>query len=436
VKRAIERAHEAFLGWRKQTGKARGEYLQKIANELERCKDEVARTITLENGKPLAQSQAELALTIDHLRWFAEEARRAYGRVVPHQVEGKRHLVIKSPMGVVGAISPWNFPLLLSVRKVAPALAAGCTVILKPASATPLCCVAFAECVHAVKLPANAFQLVAGKASEIAQEFLDNPLCRKITFTGSTEVGKTLIRGAAEGVKPLSLELGGQAPVLVFDDADLERALEGVLMAKFRNTGQSCIAANRIYVQHGIYEKFVDLLVQKVRAMKVGDGLDAAAQIGPLINDEAVEHAIAHVKDAVAKGAKLLTGGMRPKNEKGFFFEPAVLADVPDTALCMHEETFAPIAAVTRFETEAEAVKRANSLPFGLSAYVFTRDLSRAFRLMEDIDAGMMGVNDGVPTTSQCPFGGMKQSGWGRELGIEGMDAFLETKHISLGIGS
>lgn len=436
VAKAIERAHQAFLSWRKQTGKARGEYLQKIANELERRKDEAARIITLENGKPLAQSLAELALTIDHLRWFAEEARRAYGRVVPHQVEGKRHLVIKSPMGVVGAISPWNFPLLLAVRKVAPALAAGCTVILKPASATPLCCVAFAECVHASQLPANVFQLVAGKASEIAQELLDNPLCRKITFTGSTEVGKTLIRGAAEGLKPLSLELGGQAPLLVFDDADLDRTMEGVLMAKFRNTGQSCIAANRIYVQRGIYDKFLELLVQKTKAMKVGDGLEDGVQIGPLVNEEAVKHAVAHVEDAVAQGARLLTGGVRGKHAKGFFFEPAVLADVPDKALCMREETFAPIAAVTAFEHEAEAVERANALPYGLSAYVFTRDLARAFRLMENIDAGMIGINDGVPTTSQCPFGGMKQSGWGRELGMEGMEAFLETKHISLGIGS
>lgn len=436
VKEAIKRAHQAFLTWRRQTGKSRGEYLQKIANELERRKDEVARTITLENGKPLAQSLAELALTIDHLRWFAEEARRAYGRIVPHQVEGKRHLVIKSPMGVVGAISPWNFPLLLAVRKVAPALAAGCTVILKPASATPLCCVTFAECVHAAQLPANAFQLVAGKASEIAQELLDNPLCRKITFTGSTEVGRTLIRGAANHVKPLSLELGGQAPLLVFDDANLERALEGVLLAKFRNTGQSCIAANRIYVQRGIYDKFLDLLTQKTKALKVGDGLEEGVQIGPLINEDAITNALAHVQDAVAQGARLLTGGSRVKDAKGFLFQPTVLADVPDGALCMREETFAPIAAVTRFDTEAEAVERANRLPYGLSAYVFTQDLSRAFRLMEDIEAGMMGINDGVPTTSQCPFGGMKQSGWGRELGTEGMDAFLETKHISLGIGS
>ena len=436
VAKAIERAHTAFVSWRKQAGKVRGEYLHKIANELEGRKDEVARTITLENGKPLAQSVAELALTIDHLRWFAEEARRAYGRVVPHQVDGKRHLVIKAPMGVVGAISPWNFPLVLSVRKVAPALAAGCTVILKPASATPLSCVAFAECVHAAQLPPNTFQLVAGKASDIAQEFLDNPLCRKITFTGSTEVGRALIRGAAEGVKPLSLELGGQAPCIVFDDADLDRAIEGVLIAKFRNTGQSCIAANRIYAQRGIYDKFVELLVQKVKAMKVGDGLDDGVQIGPLINEDAVKRAIAHVQDAIAQGAKLLTGGKRANNAKGFFFEPTVLVNVLSKALCMREETFAPIAAVAKFDTEAEVVQQANSLPFGLSAYVFTRDLSRAFRMMEDIDAGMMGINDGVPTTSQSPFGGMKQSGWGRELGIEGMDAFLETKHIALGIGS
>ena len=457
VAKAIDRAHAAFLTWRKQTGKARGEYLQKIAAELERRKDEVARILTMENGKPLPQSIVELNLSIDHLRWFAEEARRAYGRVVPHQVEGKRHLVIKSPMGVIAAIAPWNFPLLLSVRKVAPALAAGCTAILKPASATPLSCVAFAECVHATGLPANTFQLVAGKASDIAQEFLQNPLCRKITFTGSTEVGKTLIRGAADQVKPLSLELGGQAPLIVFDDADLDRTIEAVLIAKFRNTGQSCIAANRIYVQRGLYQKFLDALVQRTKALKFGE------DIGPLINEEAIQHATAHVKDAIAAGARLLTGSLEGRAAaspalsgaspsplhpsthrassppsislaKGFYFPPAVLADVPDTALCMREETFAPIAAVTPFDTEAEAVARANNVPYGLSAYVFTRDLSRAFRLMEDLEAGMIAINDGVPTTSQCPFGGMKQSGWGRELGTEGIDAFLETKHISLGI--
>ncbi len=255
VAQAINDAHAAFAGWRKLTGKARGDFLHKIAAELERRKDEIARLITMENGKPLAQSLGEIGMTVDHLRWFAEEARRAYGRIVPHQVDGKRHLVIKSPLGVVAAISPWNFPLVLAVRKIAPALAAGCTVILKPARQTPLCAVAFAECVEAAKLPKGVFQLVAGSASEIGQEFLDNPLCRKITFTGSTEVGKLLIRGAANQVKPLSLELGGLAPVLVFEDADLPGAVEGTMLTKFRNTGQSCIASNRIYVQRSIYRE-------------------------------------------------------------------------------------------------------------------------------------------------------------------------------------
>ena len=434
VAQALECAHAAFAGWRQLPGKTRGEFLHKIASELEQRRDEIARTITLENGKPLQQSLGEVAMSADHLRWFAEEAKRGYGRVIPNQVEGKRHLAIKTPIGVVGAISPWNFPLVLSVRKVAPALAAGCPVILKPASHTLLCNVLFAECVDAVKLPRGVFQLVVGKASEIAAEFLENPLCRKITFTGSTEVGQKLIAGAARSVKPLSLELGGLAPVLVFDDADLDKAVDGAMLAKFRNTGQSCIAANRIYVQRGIYDLFVGRFVEKTKELKVGDGLEPGVEIGPLIDEAGVKKALEHVEDAIAKGARLLCGGHR-LNRKGFFIEPTVLADVPETGMCMKEETFAPVAAVTPFATEAEAIERANASPYGLSAYVFTRDLSRAFRLMELLEAGMIGVNDGLPTTSQCPFGGVKQSGWGRELGSEGMDAFLETKHISLGIG-
>jgi succinate-semialdehyde dehydrogenase/glutarate-semialdehyde dehydrogenase len=434
IAQALRDAQAAFLSWRQLTGKARGEFLQKIAAELEARRDDVARTITLENGKPLAQSQGEVAMSVDHLRWFAEEARRAYGRVIPNQVEGKRHLIIKTPMGVVGAISPWNFPLVLGVRKVAPALAAGCTVILKPARQTPLSAVAFAECVDAAQLPKGVFQLVAGSAAEIGQEFLENPLCRKITFTGSTEVGRLLIQGAASGVKPLSLELGGHAPCLVFEDADLEKAVEGAMIAKFRNTGQSCIAANRIYVQRSIYARFLDLFVAKTKALKVGDGLDEGIQIGPLIDKEALAKAAQHVEEAVARGARLLCGGHPEGGRKGFFFEPTVLADVPDEGLCMKEETFAPIAPVCAFDTESEAIARANASSFGLSAYAFTSDLRRAFRLMEALEAGMIGINDGVPTTSQCPFGGVKQSGWGRELGTEGMDAFLETKHVSLGI--
>ena len=434
VAQALKVAHGAFPGWRQLPGKARGEFLHKIANELERRRDEIARTITLENGKPLAQGLGEVTMSADHLRWFAEEAKRAYGRIIPNQVEGKRHLAIKTPIGVVGAISPWNFPLALSVRKVAPALAAGCPVILKPASHTPLCNVLFAECVDAVKLPKGVFQLVVGKASEIAAEFLQNPICRKITFTGSTEVGQKLIEGAAQSVKPLSLELGGLAPVLVFDDADLDKAVDGAMLAKFRNTGQSCIAANRIYVQSGIYDRFLKLFVEKTKALKVGDGFEPGVEIGPLIDEAGVKKALEHVEDGVAKGARLLCGGHR-LNRKGFFVEPTVLADVPETGMCMKEETFAPVAAVTPFVTEAEAIERANASPYGLSAYAFTRDLSRTFRLMESLEAGMIGINDGLPTTSQCPFGGVKQSGWGRELGSEGMDAFLETKHISLGIG-
>ncbi|HEV2453538.1 MAG TPA: NAD-dependent succinate-semialdehyde dehydrogenase, partial [Verrucomicrobiae bacterium] len=399
-----------------------------------RRRDEFARVITMENGKPLAQSLGEMNMCVDHLRWFAEEARRAYGRLIPHQADGKRHMAIKTPIGVVAAISPWNFPLVLALRKVAPALAAGNTVVLKPASATPVCAAMFAECVDAAKLPAGVFQLVAGSAREIAQEFLDNPLCRKITFTGSTEVGKSLIQGAANGVKPLSLELGGHAPVLVFDDADLDVAVEGAMITKFRNTGQSCIASNRIYVQRGIYDKFVEKVVAQTRGLKTGDGLEDGVLVGPVINEEGLHKALEHIEDAVKRGARLLCGGKR-LDRKGFFLEPTILADVPAGALCMSEETFAPVAPICSFDSESEGIERANNSPYGLAAYAFTRDLKRAFRLAELLEAGTIGINDGVPTTSQCPFGGMKQSGWGRELGIEGMDAFLETKHVSFGLG-
>jgi succinate-semialdehyde dehydrogenase / glutarate-semialdehyde dehydrogenase len=434
VAQAIRDAHAAFPGWRALTGKARGAFLNKIADEVEKRRDEIGRVITQENGKPLPQSLGEIAMTVDHLRWFAEEARRAYGRIVPHQADGKRHLIVKTPLGVVAAISPWNFPLVLAVRKIAPALAAGNTVILKPASATPICAALFAECVEAAKLPAGVFQLVAGSAREIAREFLDNPLCRKITFTGSTEVGKELIRGAANQVKPLSLELGGHAPVLVFEDADLDMAVEGAMITKFRNTGQSCIASNRIYVQRPVYEKFLETFVEKTRALKTGDGMEDGVSVGPLINEEGLNKALEHIQDATRRGARLLCGGKRIER-KGFFLEPTVLADVPNDAACMSEETFAPVAPVVPFDSDDEAIERANHSPYGLSAYAFTRDLKRTFKLMELLEAGTLGINDGVPTTSQCPFGGVKQSGWGRELGVEGLDAFLETKHVSLGLG-
>jgi succinate-semialdehyde dehydrogenase / glutarate-semialdehyde dehydrogenase len=434
VAQAVKDAHAAFPAWRALTAKARGDFLRKIADELEKRRDEFARVITMENGKPLPQSVGEMNMTVDHLRWFAEEAKRAYGRLIPHQTDGKRNMAIKVPYGVVAAISPWNFPLVLALRKLAPALAAGNTTILKPASATPVCAAMFAECVDAAKLPKGVFQLVAGSAREIAQEFLDNPLCRKISFTGSTEVGKLLIQGAANGVKPLSLELGGNAPVLVFDDADLAQAVDGTMITKFRNTGQSCIASNRIYVQRGIYEKFLEKFVAETRAMKTSDGLEDGVLVGPVINEEGLNKALEHIEDAVKRGARLLCGGKRI-NRKGFFLEPTVLADVPADALCMSEETFAPVAAVCAFDSESEGIERANDTIYGLAAYAFTRDLKRAFRLMEQLEAGTIGINDGVPTTSNAPFGGMKQSGWNRELGTEGMDAFLETKHVSLGLG-
>jgi succinate-semialdehyde dehydrogenase / glutarate-semialdehyde dehydrogenase len=433
VAKAIAHAHAAWMDWRNMPGKARGDLLGKIADQMEKLRDGLARIITQENGKPIGQSQGEVSLALDHVRWFAEEARRTYGRVVPSQSEDKRHLVIKSPVGVVAAITPWNFPLMLAVRKVAAAMAAGCSVVLKPSSRTPLSAVALCESADAAGLPKGVFQLLVGDAGEIATEFLNNPLCRKISFTGSTEVGQTLIEGAARHVKPLSLELGGNAPLLVFDDCNMRDAVRGTIMAKFRNTGQSCISANRIYVQRRVYRVFLDKLVEEVKTMQVGDGMDPQVQIGPLIDEDALIRAVEHVNDAVKGGAKLLCGGncvMQP----AYFLEPTVLADVPRTSLCMFEETFAPIAPVTVFDTEKEAIELANNSIHGLAAYAFTKDLSRMFRLAESLEAGIVSINDGLPTTSQCPFGGMKQSGWGRELGSEGVDAFLETKHVSIGM--
>ncbi len=432
VAQALTDAHAAFAGWRQLTAKARGEFLRRIAAEVERRRDELAHLISSENGKPLAQSLGEIAMTVDHLQWFAEEGRRAYGRLIPPQAGGKRNWVVKTPIGVVGAISPWNFPLVLAVRKLAPALAAGCTVVLKPARQTPLSCIAFAECAHAAQLPKGVLQVVCGASNEIGEEFLSNPLCRKVTFTGSTEVGRLLIRGAAESIKPLSLELGGNGPLLVFEDADLKVAVEGALLAKMRNTGQSCIASNRLLVHRPIYQRFLEAFVAGVKALKVGEFSEAGVEIGPLIDQKAFDHALGLVQDATRRGARVLCGGQRLQR-KGFFLQPTVLADVPAEALCMCEEIFAPIAPVMTFDTEAEAIGLANGTPYGLSAYAFTRDVGRVFRLADTLEAGSIGINDGLPTTSNAPFGGLKQSGWGRELGSEGLDAFLETKHISLG---
>lgn len=433
LKSALNASEAALPAWRAITAKDRGALLHGVANELLRRKAEIARTITLENGKPLAQSEGEVAMSIDHLQWFAEEARRIYGRTIPHQVNGKRHMVVKTPIGTVGAIAPWNFPLVLSVRKVAPALAAGCTVILKPATQTPLCAVALAECIEAAGVPAGVFQLAIGNAGMISEEFLTNPICRKISFTGSTKVGQELIRGAAAAIKPLSLELGGLAPVLVFDDCDLDRAVEQTIIAKFRNTGQSCIAANRIYVQHTIYQEFIERFVAATNRLKTGPGLEPGMDVGPVVNQSALDMALGQIEDAVRKGARVVAGGKRLKDSPGFFLAPTVLDGVTDDAECMSEETFAPIAPIVSFATEEEAIRRANDSRYGLSAYAMTRDIGRIFRLSEQIEAGTLGINDGAPSTSQSPFGGVKQSGWGRELGSEGLEAFLETKHVSIG---
>jgi succinate-semialdehyde dehydrogenase/glutarate-semialdehyde dehydrogenase len=429
---AIEDAHQAFLSWRELTAKTRGNYLLKAAAAMEARKNEIAKIMTMEAGKILQSSLAEVDGSIDHLRWFAEEGRRAYGRIIPHQTPGKRHLVVKTPVGVVGAISPWNFPLILAVRKAAPALAAGCTVILKPASQTPLVSVLLAECMDEAGIPPGVFQMILGDSSMIGKVLLEHPLCHKITFTGSTEVGKVLIKGAAEQVKPLSLELGGHAPALVFDDCDLESTVQNVIAAKFRNTGQSCIAANRLYVQDGVYDQFMEVFLHQVKQQKVGNGLDDGVTIGALIDEKALQHALHQIEDAVSKGAKVLSGGKR-HGEKGFFLEPTILTDVPSDAICLRDESFAPLLAVMKFTEESEAIRLANDTRYGLSAYAFTQDINRVFRLAEQLEAGTIAINDGVPSTSNAPFGGVKQSGWGRELGSEGLEEFLEVKHISIG---
>jgi succinate-semialdehyde dehydrogenase/glutarate-semialdehyde dehydrogenase len=429
---ALNAAEKAFADWRQMTALERGTILHRVADELLRRRSEIARVITLENGKPLTQSEGEVGMTIDHLRWFAEEARRVYGRSVPNQVKGKRHMIVKTPIGVVGAIAPWNFPLVLAVRKAAPAMAAGCPVILKPATQTPVSSVLLGECMQAAGVPAGVFQMVIGDAAMISETLISSPICRKISFTGSTRVGTLLIRSAAETIKPLCLELGGLAPVLVFEDCDLDVAVRETIIAKFRNTGQSCIAANRIYVQKSIHRDFVERFAAAVHKLKTGPGLEPGVDVGPLINEAAVQGALEQINDAVAKGARLLAGGKRMQGS-GFFLEPTLLDDVPDAAACMCEETFAPVAPISTFDTEDEVLERANSSSYGLSAYAMTRDLGRMFRLSERLEAGTLGINDGAPTVSSCPFGGVKQSGWGRELGSEGLEAFLETKHVSIG---
>ncbi len=437
VREAIDAADRAFSEWRMITGKERGTYLFKIIEAIQKRATELAEFICLENGKPIEQARAEVNGTIDHFRWFAEEARRGYGRIVPNQAQGKRHLVVKQPKGVVGAIPPWNFPLILGVRKMAPALAAGCTVVLKPASDSPLCCGLLAECVHEAGLPSGVFNLVSAPSSVIADEMIENPKCKKITFTGSTGVGRKLMQKAATYIKDLSLELGGNGPLIVFKDADITQAVEGAIGAKFRNTGQSCIAANRIFVHEDIAEEFVDSFLSAARNLKVGPGIEEGMDVGPLIHQDALKKALHYIELATSEGAEVRLGGHRltgDRYDQGTFLAPTVLTGVHDEMSCMREEVFAPIAPIVTFRSYEEVIRRANDTEYGLSAFLFTTDLSTAIRAGEDLESGTVGVNDGVPSTTNCPFGGVKQSGLGRELGKEGMEAFQDIKHISLKI--
>jgi succinate-semialdehyde dehydrogenase/glutarate-semialdehyde dehydrogenase len=432
TKRAVEAAHRAMPAWMKLTPYDRAKVLKKTAELMRERADAIARTLTMEQGKPLAEAKAEVLHSADTFEWFAEEGKRAYGQVIPNSVAGKRHMTIKHPVGVVGAISPWNFPITLQARKIAPALAAGCTIVSRPASQTPLCLIKVFECLAEAGCPAGVANLVIGPAQEMADEFLENPVCRKISFTGSTEVGKQLMRAAADQVKRLSLELGGHAPFIVFPDADPEVGAKLAVMGKFRNNGQVCIAPSRFYVHKDVEKKFTEAAVEFAKNLKMGNGLDAGIEVGPMFEKKALQSTQDLVDDAKKCGAKLLTGGKRSDRfDRGYFFEPTVLTNLPGNAKIMTEEPFAPVMPVLDFSKIDEVIAAANNTRYGLAAYVFTNDLTVAWKMAEGIEAGIIGINDPVPATPQCPFGGMKESGMGRELGHEGLEAYLETKYIS-----
>jgi succinate-semialdehyde dehydrogenase / glutarate-semialdehyde dehydrogenase len=432
AKRAVEAAARAMPAWMKLTPYDRARVLKKTADLMRERADNIARTLTMEQGKPLPEAKAEVLHSADTFEWFAEEGKRNYGQVIPNSQPGKRHITIKHPVGVVAAISPWNFPITLQSRKIAPALAAGCTIVSRPASQTPLCLIQVFECMIEAGLPAGVANLVIGPGQEMADEFLDNPAVRKISFTGSTEVGKQLMRAAADGVKRLSLELGGHAPFIVFPDADPEAGAKIAVLGKFRNNGQVCIAPSRFYVHKDVAKKFTEASVEFARALKLGNGLDAGVEVGPMFERKALQTTTDLVEDARKCGAKVLTGGKRSDRfDKGYFFEPTVLGEVPTSARMMVEEPFAPVMPILDFTNLDDVIRAANNTRYGLAAYVFTNDLSTAWKMAEGIEAGIIGINDPVPATPQCPFGGMKESGLGRELAHEGLDAYLETKYVS-----
>lgn len=432
VKQAINAASDAWINWKKTTAQFRGDLMMKWFNLINEHKDELAKIMTLESGKPLSESYGEIIYGASFVSWFAEEGKRAYGETIPSSNPKNRIVTIKQPIGVVAAITPWNFPLAMITRKVSPALAAGCTVVLRPASETPLTALALARLGENAGFPAGVFNVITGKdSSGMGKELSMNDLVRKLSFTGSTEVGRTLMAQAAGTIKKISLELGGNAPFLVFDDADIDKAIEGAMVAKYRNSGQSCVAANRFLVQDKVFEEFSTKLTTAVNKLKTGNGLDKGINIGPLINTAGLRKVETHVKDAVNKGAKILTGG---KVMRDLFFEPTVLIDVPSNALIAKDETFGPVSSLFRFKTEEEGIEMANATEFGLVAYFYSKDINRCWRVSEAIETGMVGINTGLVSISSAPFGGIKQSGLGREGSKHGLDEFTEIKYLCFGL--
>ena len=432
TRRAIDAAEAAWAGWRALTPKERGACLIKWHDLIQENKQDLARILSYEQGKPVAESLGEIALGSSYIPWYAEECRRTYGDVIPAPRKGIRPITHHQPVGVVFAITPWNFPMSMITRKTAPALAAGCPVLVKPASATPYSALAMAELAHRAGFPAGVFNVLTGSASVMAAEMASNVKVRKVTFTGSTEVGKKLTAQTAQTMKRVSMELGGNAPFVVFDDADLALTLNCAYGSKVRNAGQTCISTNRILVQEGIAQSFVTGLVERFKTLKVGDGFEDNVEVGPLINQSAVEHCEALLADAVSKGAKILLGGKRHALG-GNFFEPTVLTGMTREMRIFHEEIFGPIAPIMTFTSEAEAVELANDTPFGLASYVFTQNLSRAWRIPEALEYGLCGVNDAALALAEAPFGGVKESGTGREGGREGLLDFMETRYVLMG---
>jgi succinate-semialdehyde dehydrogenase/glutarate-semialdehyde dehydrogenase len=438
ARRAIGAAHAAFPAWAATTSDKRAALISQAARLMVERVDALAEVLTKENGKPLAESRGEVTIGAAFFQWNAEEARRIYGQVVPSTAADRRVLTIKQPVGVVAAITPWNFPYSMVTRKLGPALAAGCTAILRPARATPLVAIEIFKILAEVGFPAGVVNLVTGTDSAgMGAEFATNPLVRKLTFTGSTEVGKQLLQQAAGTVKRVSLELGGHAPFLVFDDADLDKAAQASVISRFRNAGQTCICTNRIYVQRSVADAFTAKVAKIASELKVGNGLHQGVQVGPLIDVRGLEKVQAHVEDAVGKGAAVLTGGRTAQvngDLRGYFYEPTVLSGVNHQMKVMYEETFGPVLPIMTFDTEDQAISLANDTPFGLAAYFFARDVGRVFRVAEKLEYGIIGANDPLPVGAHIPFGGFKESGLGRENGSDGIDHFLELKAISIGI--